>query len=96
MITQAQLAVSTDVRQRALLICQPVKQLVPDSNQVVVDRVAFVGVAAVVAHGKNIYIYYFINHTLTTKCLFCSFCNTKSQSPFYSATSIFAILRKLV
>ena len=62
MITQAQLAVSTDVRQRALLTCQPVKQLVPESNQVVVDRVAFVGVAAVVAHGKNIYIlYYFIN-----------------------------------
>ena len=56
MITQAQLAVSTDVRQRALLTCQPVKQLVPDSNQVVVDRVAFVGVAAVVAHGKNIHI----------------------------------------
>ena len=83
MITQAQLAVSTDVRQRALLTCQPVKQLVPDSNQVVVDRVAFVGVAAVVAHGKNIYIYYFINYTLTTKCLFCSFCTTKSQCNFW-------------
>ena len=53
MITQAQLAVSTDVRQRALLTCQPVKQLVPESNQVVVDRVAFVGAAAVVAHGKK-------------------------------------------
>ena len=57
MITQAQLAVSTDVRQRALMTCQPVKQLVPGSNQVVVDRVAFVGAAAVVAHGKNIYLH---------------------------------------
>ena len=82
MITQAQLAVSTDVRQRALMTCQPVKQLVPGSNQVVVDRVAFVGAAAVVAHGKNIYICYFINHNLTRKCLFCSFCTTKSLCNF--------------
>ena len=83
MITQAQLAVSTDVRQRALMTCQPVKQLVPQSNQVVVDLVAFVGAAAVVAHGKNIYIYYFLNYTLSTKCLFCLVCSTNSPLNFW-------------
>lgn len=71
MITQAQLAVSTDVRQRALITCQAVKQLVPKSNQVVVDLVAFVGAAAVVAHGKNIYTYYIIYHLfMSNKTLF--------------------------
>ena len=68
MITQAQLAVSTDVHQRALMTCQPVKQLVPESNQVVVDRVAFVGAAAVVAHGKNIYILTILLHKSVTMC----------------------------
>ena len=55
MITQAQEAVFVDGRQRAVLCPQPqlVKQLVPQSNQAVVGRVAFVGAAVVVAHGKN-------------------------------------------